>query len=210
MPGRRAGRCRRGRPRWRWGSPARCPPRWSPATTSPRTWWGRPEQRGGLLHPAVGHQAADPGRGDGLGPGRRRPRPSARRDTPSTSNPAVGAHLPQQGHVPLAPVAEVEVLAHHHQPGAEARRPGSRPRTPRPSRWPAPRRRGPPPSGPPRPLRAARASGRGRRGGAGPTRGGPRWPDGGRRSPPRWPARRPGPGPRSSARRARWPRWTPS
>ena len=80
---------------------------------------GGGQQVGRLLHLALGDQAADPGGGDGLGRDpSRRGRPGAR--CPSTSKPAADAHLAEQGHVPLAAVAEVEVLPHHHQPGPEA------------------------------------------------------------------------------------------
>ena len=78
-------------------------------------------------------------------------RRSACSETPSTAKPATCAHLAEQGHVPLAAVAEVEVLPHHHQPGPEAVDEDRVARSPRPSRWPAPCRRARPRSGPPRP-----------------------------------------------------------
>ena len=69
--------------------------------------------------------------------------------------------------LPGAAVTEVEVLPHHHQPGAQGPRRGPRARSPRPSRWPGPGRRGPPACGRCPPPPGARASGRDRSGAAG-------------------------------------------
>ena len=95
-------------------------------------------------------------------PGRPAGRPAPTRSMPATANPCSLAELGQQGDVALALVAEVEVLADHDDPGAEAvdqhlgdevlgRLVGRAPR--RSARRRRSRRRSPP---------AARASGRGR------------------------------------------------
>ena len=153
-------------------------PRWSPWTTLPLTWWGRPSRTAASstrpsptrLRMRVEEMAPTAGLGR-VGP----------EGHALDLEPGFGSHLREQGHVSLAPVAEVEVLPHHHQAGAEAPRPGPRRRSPQPSRWPDRRRRARPPSGPPRPTRAAPASGRDHTGAWAPTRGGPRWPGAGRR-----------------------------
>ena len=136
---------------------------------------GPAQQLGRRLDPSPADQAPDAGGGDGLG---RLAGPGGvgAQGHPVHLEAGAGPHLGQEGHVALAPVAEVEVLAHHHQPGPQSAHQDRSPRTPRPSRWPAPRRSGPRRCGPPRPPPGAPASGRGRRAAGGRTRGAPRWP----------------------------------
>ncbi len=76
------------------------------------------EEGGGLLHPAGGQGRAHPGRGDGL-TGPVGALPVSGQGHPVDDEPGRRPHLLQQGHVPLAAVAEVEVLAYDHQPGVE-------------------------------------------------------------------------------------------
>jgi len=75
---------------------------------------GPAQQGGGALHVARRHQRPDAGGRHRLGshgvPGQ------AHADHLEA---VAQAELGQQGHVPLAPVPEVEVLPHHHQPGVE-------------------------------------------------------------------------------------------
>ena len=177
---------------------------------------GPPQHGRRLLDLPGGHQAPDPGRRDRLGRASPGAPVSVDSVTPSTAKPAVAPSSAQQGHVPLPPVAEVEVLPHHHQSGAQAvdqdRGHEVLGRLVGPLRGEGHHHR---PVDPGRP-RAVRASGRGRTGAGGPTPGGPPWPDAGRRSPPprsgrpaaRGPAARPaGPGGPGGPRRRR--RWSP-
>ena len=149
---------------------------------SPLTWWGRPSSAAASSTRPAPTRRAHPGRRDGFA-GLRSERPHGRpratgprrRTRPPIPSPAAGPRCPfgrgRSGSPPPPPPAG------HRGPVDEDH--GRR--SPPPSRWPAPRRRGRPPSGPRRPIRAIRASGRGRRGGRAPTRGGPRWPGAGRR-----------------------------
>ena len=197
------------------GKPSSVPPRASPWTTTPRTWWGRPSSSAASVDPPSATRPRI--RVEEMGPDARRPRRRTAARCPSTSKPAGGPHLGEQGHVALPPVAEVEVLAHHHQPGAEAPTRTSPTnvlgRLVRPLLVEA---RGPR-CAPPRPPPAARASGRGRTGATGRRFGADHrgrmavegHHHGGR-------ARRPGPpagarpaGPGGRGGRRRRPRWSP-
>ena len=138
------------------GNPSSVPPRWSPWTTAPRTWWGRPSSAAASsTRPAATRlriRVDEMGSAGLAGPvpvglqGHARPP----RTRPALPSPAAG---------PRSPCGRGRSGSPRPPPPAGRRgpRPGSRRRIPRPSRWPAPRRRAPPPSGP-RPAASSSSS----------------------------------------------------
>ena len=94
-------------------------PRRSPSTTGPRISWAAPEHPVGVLQPALVQGPTD-GRGGHLLVVAGRDAVGAHQPVARHLEAQLGAHLLEERHVAAPPVAEVEVLSHHHLPGVQA------------------------------------------------------------------------------------------